>query len=404
MVLATSFTTTQNRAPAIAPASNVVTNLVTQAMRQPEGGYIPMTQAVGAPQNALFLSVIVNNYNYSAFLRQAVDSCLAQCYEHFEVIVVDDGSVDDSPQIIRSYGDRIIPVLKSNGGQASAINAGFAASRGEIIVLLDADDYLFEDALSTIAAAWQSGNAGPETVQMQCRLTLVDPEGEPIDLHPAPEIAFDQGDVRSLLRQRGRYSTTVTSGISFHRRVLTEILPIPEADFRISADGYLVTVAPFFGAVDCIETSIGARRKHQNNFWAPLGKAVCLSHLHNSIRHDFLRYQYLSQIIGEELSQEQLGLGDHLHLMARLPSCRLAPEQHPCPTDRPSSLALRGVRSLWHLRSYNVRRKCILSSWFLWVGFAPRALVRPVVAWLLVSGSRPQPIDHLLKMLRRLTR
>ena len=404
MVLATSFTTTKNKASVIGSASNVVTNSVAQALQQPEAVYIPTSQAVGVPfQNSPFLSVIVNNYNYSAFLHQAIDSCLAQCYEHFEVIVVDDGSVDDSPQIIRSYGDRIIPVLKSNGGQASAINAGFAASRGEIIVLLDADDYLFEDALSIIAAAWRSSNAGPETVQMQCRLHLVDLEGGLIDLHPAPEIAFDQGDVRSLLRQRGRYSTTVTSGISFHRRVLKEILPIPEADFRISADGYLVTVAPFYGAVGSLETAVGARRKHQNNFWAPLGKAVCLSHLHHSIRHDFLRYQYLSQTIGEPLFPEQLGLGDHIHLMARLPSCRLAPEQHPCPADRPSQLALRGVRSLWRLNSYKGRRKLILSLWFLWVGFAPKAWARPVMNWLLVSGSRPQPIDRLLKFLRRIT-
>ena len=406
MVLAALLTTTKNKASIIGPESNAALNFVAQAVQKPDGGYLPTTTHLseGCPQSLPFVSIIVNNYNYSDFLCQAIESCLAQCYEHFEVIVVDDGSVDDSPQIIRSYGDRIIPVLKSNGGQASAINAGFAASQGEIIVLLDADDYLFEDALSIIAAAWRSDSLDPETVQMQCRLNLVNPDGELIDLHPAPEIAFDQGDVRSLLRQWGRYSTTVTSGISFHRRVLAEILPIPEADFRISADGYLVTVAPFYGAVGSIETAIGARRQHQNNFWAPLGKAVCLSRLHNSIRHDFLRYQYLSQTMGEEISPDQLGLGDHIHLMARLPSCRLSPEQHPCPADRPSKLAWHGVRSLLHLRSYNPKRKLILSCWFLWVGFAPKAWARPVMDWLLVSGSRPQPIDRLLKMLRRITR
>lgn len=381
-----------------------VTNLVVQAEQQLDGLYIPTTQPVSLLSKNPFLSIIINNYNYAAFLRQAIDSCLAQCYENFEIIVVDDGSDDDSAQIIRSYGDSIIPVLKSNGGQASAINAGFAVSQGEIIVLLDADDYLFEHALRTIAAAWCSDSAGPETVQIQCRLTLVDPKGEAIDLYPAPEITFDQGDVRSLLRQRGRYSTTVTSGISFHRRVLTEILPIPESDFRISADGYLVTVAPFYGAVGAVEIAVGARRKHQNNFWAPLGNAVCLSHLHRSIQHDFLRYQYLSQIIGEVISLEQFGLGDHFHLMSRLPSSRLSPQQHPCPGDQPEQLALRGLVSLWHLRSYKARRKLILSAWFLWVGFAPKAWVRPVVDWLLVSGSRPQPIDRLSKLLRRITR
>jgi hypothetical protein len=366
--------------------------------------YLNTTPLGELPLGSPFLSVIINNYNYAAFLGQAIDSCLNQTYDRYEIIVVDDGSQDDSAAIMGSYGDRIIPVLKPNGGQASALNAGFAASRGEVIVLLDADDYLFRHALSTIATAWQRGRAS-EIAQLQCRLNLVDSGGEPIDLYPAPEITFDQGDVRSQLCQRGRYRTTVTSGLSFHRRVLAEILPIPEGDFRISADGYLVSVAPFYGPVSAVETAIGARRKHQNNVWAPLGKAVCLSHLHNSIHHDFLRYQYLSRAAGETLTPQNLGLGDHLHLMARLPSCRLSLVEHPCPGDRPAHLAIRGIQALWQQgSSYKVSRKLILSGWFLWVGLVPGPWVRPAVDWLLVSGSRPSGIDRLLKLLRRLTR
>lgn len=347
-----------------------------------------------------FFSIIINNYNYAAFLPQAIESCLSQAYSRYEIIVVDDGSQDGSRAIIEHYGDRIIPILKSNGGQASAINAGFAASQGDVIVLLDADDYLFPHALKTLAHTWGQSEM---TAQVQCRLNLVGAQGEVIDLYPAPEIAFDRGDVRSLLRKRGRYSTTVTSGISFHRRVLNQILPIPEADFRISADGYLVSVAPFYGPVSAVDISIGARRKHQTNFWAPLGTTVCLAHLHDSIRHDFLRYQYLSQASGEQLAIEQLGFHDHLHLMARLPSCRLAPEQHPCPQDRPAQLALSGLRALWKLSSYSNRRKLLMSSWFLWIGFAPKPWVRPAVDWYLVTGSRPKPIDRVLKLLRRWT-
>ena len=93
------------------------------------------------------VSVIVNNYNYGHFLSEAIDSALAQTYTRTEVIVVDDGSTDDSSEIIAGYGDRIIPVLKENGGQASAFNAGFAKSRGDVICFLDADDYLFPQAI-----------------------------------------------------------------------------------------------------------------------------------------------------------------------------------------------------------------------------------------------------------------
>ncbi len=73
-------------------------------------------------------SIIVNNYNYGRFLQESIDSALSQTYSNVEVIVVDDGSADNSRVIIECYGDRIIPVLKKNGGQASAFNTGLAES------------------------------------------------------------------------------------------------------------------------------------------------------------------------------------------------------------------------------------------------------------------------------------
>ena len=84
------------------------------------------------------ISIIINNYNYARFLRAAIDSALGQSYQPIEVLVVDDGSTDQSRAIIDSYGDRIRPVLKKNGGQASALNAGFAQSQGDSVIFLDA--------------------------------------------------------------------------------------------------------------------------------------------------------------------------------------------------------------------------------------------------------------------------
>src|SRR5262249_16939261 len=68
---------------------------------------------------------IADTHNYGRSLPQAIDSALAQTYPRTEVIVVDDGSTDGSREIIAAYGDRVRPVLKANGGQASAFNAGF---------------------------------------------------------------------------------------------------------------------------------------------------------------------------------------------------------------------------------------------------------------------------------------
>jgi glycosyltransferase involved in cell wall biosynthesis len=93
------------------------------------------------------VSIIINNYNYGHFVSEAIDSALNQTYSQIEVIVVDDGSTDNSRKIIASYEHRITSILKENGGQASALNAGFAATQGDIICFLDADDIFLIEKL-----------------------------------------------------------------------------------------------------------------------------------------------------------------------------------------------------------------------------------------------------------------
>src|SRR2546423_2847131 len=97
------------------------------------------------------ISIIISSYNYARFLREAIDSALTQTYPYVEVIVVDDGSTDDSPRMIREYGERVRAIIKPNGGQASAWNAGFAASGGDAIIFLDSDDLLLPAAAENAA-------------------------------------------------------------------------------------------------------------------------------------------------------------------------------------------------------------------------------------------------------------
>src|SRR5438093_12916614 len=93
-------------------------------------------------------SIIITSYNYGRFLKETIDSALAQSIDDVDVVVVDDGSKDNSREVICSYGGRIVPILKENGGQASAFNAGFSAARGDVICFLDSDDLLLPDALA----------------------------------------------------------------------------------------------------------------------------------------------------------------------------------------------------------------------------------------------------------------
>src|SRR5713101_7004789 len=100
--------------------------------------------------NAPLASIIINNYNYAGFLRDAIDSALNQTYPDTEVIVVDDGSTDGSREVITEYRDRIIPVFKENGGQTSALNVAFRISRGQVVHFVDADDALLPAAVERV--------------------------------------------------------------------------------------------------------------------------------------------------------------------------------------------------------------------------------------------------------------
>jgi glycosyltransferase involved in cell wall biosynthesis len=86
------------------------------------------------------VSVIIPEYNYAQYLSQAVDSALGQTYPHVEILVVDDGSTDNSPEVIRQYGDRIRSFRQENQGLSAARNTGARLAKGDLLAFLDSDD------------------------------------------------------------------------------------------------------------------------------------------------------------------------------------------------------------------------------------------------------------------------
>jgi len=97
------------------------------------------------------VSIIIPTYNYGRYLSKAVRSCLDQTYGNLEIIVVDDGSVDDTSEIVRGFGDRVVYLFQQNRGVSSARNTGLGRAAGEFIAFLDADDYLMEDSVAVRA-------------------------------------------------------------------------------------------------------------------------------------------------------------------------------------------------------------------------------------------------------------
>jgi hypothetical protein len=210
-------------------------------------------------------SIIISSYNYGRFLPAAIDSALSQTYRHTEVLVVDDGSTDESREIIAAYGDRLTRLFKPNGGQASALNAGYALCQGEIVFFLDSDDALLPTAVENVLEAFHT----PETVKVHWKLRVIDAAGRNTG-QLRPHFALPEGDLREDRMRNGvpyHGDWPATSGNAWSRRLLDRILPIPEAYFRTCPDIYLSVLAPVFGPIRRLAEPQSCYREHGCNHW-----------------------------------------------------------------------------------------------------------------------------------------
>lgn len=133
------------------------------------------------------VSIVVPSYNHAAYLRQAIDSILAQDYPAIELIVIDDGSTDGSPEILRGYGSRFHWELQPNQGQVATLNRGWLMSRGGILAYLSADDVLLPGAVS---AAVECLERNADAALAYCDFNLIDPHSEIVRRVRAPEFDY----------------------------------------------------------------------------------------------------------------------------------------------------------------------------------------------------------------------
>ncbi|MGP1383517.1 MAG: glycosyltransferase family 2 protein [Thainema sp.] len=343
------------------------------------------------------VSIIVNNYNYQRFLSEAIDSALAQTYSNLEVIIVDDGSIDNSQDLINSYGTRVKAIFKENGGQASAFNAGFEASRGEIILFLDADDLLLAEAVEKIVSVWKPGVS-----KIHFLLNGIDAQGEPLGYtYPSRGEYLGRGNVVPVLLERGVYGVAPTSGNALSRSALDAIFPIPADKYKISADGYLATSIVFYGEVVAIENALGAYRVHGSNNW---GTSMDGKKFRSFIEHDLRKMELITDKANEfgYSVPSDLLLHTNTHLWARLASLRLDPSNHPVASDTVWNLTYYGIQSACRYSSLNPKKRVIISLWFLMVSFLPLSLAKPLISWLFAQESRPKFVEQILGLLRPL--
>ena len=211
---------------------------------------------------APFVTVLIDTYNYGQYVEEAVDSALAQEFpaEQREIIVVDDGSTDDTPERLKKYGDSIRYLRKPNGGQASAFNFGFAAARGEIIATLDADDVWLPGKLQRVCETFEKN---PDAGMVYHR-TYVWRGGEQLEADRVfVEVSGHVPESRATLLS---YSMVATSCLAFRRSAVVRLLPVPEA-LRSQADAYLTALIIFVAPVAALPEVLAKYRLHGKNLF-----------------------------------------------------------------------------------------------------------------------------------------
>jgi len=219
---------------------------------------------MGGPQ----ITVLIDTYNYGRYIEEAIERVLAQDFpaEEMEILVVDDGSTDDTRARVGKYADRVKYIYKKNGGQASAFNRGLAEARGELIFLLDADDYWRPGKLRKIADLFAQH---PEAGMIYHRYEELDEASGKISILAAPLISgFLPGRKIDLIS----YWIYPTSTLAFRREALKVLLPVPEG-LKIQADAYLAALVVFLGPVIGVEEPLAVYRVHGKNLFHGSGSA-----------------------------------------------------------------------------------------------------------------------------------
>jgi len=185
------------------------------------------------------IAAVINNYNYAAFVAESIESVLNQTILPDEIIVIDDGSTDDSLRLIRQFGDKIRLISKPNQGQLSCFYKALEASDADYFFLLDADDAWAADHVETAIEAFRS-EMDPDCVFANCELF-----GSDIGEHPLNKVNCEVFLERSreLTLSGLLFVGMPTSACAFKTCVIRKVLAHFQdtvEEFRTCADDALV--------------------------------------------------------------------------------------------------------------------------------------------------------------------
>jgi Glycosyl transferase family 2 len=333
--------------------------------------------------HSMLVSIVINNYNYGRYLRAAIDSALAQTWRPLEVVVVDDGSTDDSWHTICSYGDRILALRQANGGQGAAYNAGFAASCGQWVLFLDADDLLDPQAVERCLRA-----ARCSTAKVQFLLRTIGPDGAPLG-GTVPYLTH-QGNVAPIVRRYALYAGPPASGNLYRRSAIERYLPMPTLPWQRGADTVPFVLCALHGKVVTVPEPLGSYRLHTPGN----ARSGVLGNMSRSMR-DALFQPHRSRVALLAWAAQRTTFRFHDHMLAlpgdwrlRALSWRLERGNHPFTQDTRGSI-WRGARlSMHHWPGYTPMERLLQLGWLAFVLAAPQPWVRHAARSNVSGGLR----------------
>ena len=320
----------------------------------------------------LRITVIIANYNYGRFVGQAIDSALGLDWDDVEVIVVDDGSTDDSREVIARFADRVTIIHQENSTQRVARNCGYAVSTGDVIIHLDSDDVLFPSLPRELARVWRPGIS-----KVQFQMLRIDEEGDSLGSvfpdfteEPTPE------QVRTWAEETSAYPTPPGSGNAYSRSLLDQIFPLDDS-CGAATDSACLAVAPFLGDVITVVKPLVGYRVHGANtsdLVADLGRFP------RAIERARQRYEYASRVRGLRPDPDHGPLRRSRPLLElRVASYRVRRQDRPLAGDGFARLLWDALRSPVHPGPEPASKRAQVLVWSVLTLISPPRLAERLV-------------------------
>ncbi|MBF1991414.1 glycosyltransferase family 2 protein [Fischerella thermalis] len=330
------------------------------------------------------VSVLIANYNYEKYISQTLESVLRQTYQNFEIIVCDDGSTDNSCDVIANYvrkDSRIKLISKQNGGVASALNAAYQKSQGQIICLLDADDIWMDRKLEKVVNEFKTNLQAGFVIH---NVVQIDSEGKLIKPHPMyKNLASGWMGVHAL--ENGGFINNIpqASALSLRREIADYIFPLNE-EFRRNADSLIFRCAPYITVIGSVPDVLNQFRLHGSNTTSvAIVSADFIEKSQTTIaRVHQEQKQFLLKVYGTEIAERlkdwrcSLIVCQNLYLLARLKGA--------------SKLETRKAHQqlINHPEFYQLFGRNTPHTWLLkWGEFLPDAIFKMLFDQIYGSGS-----------------